>query len=365
MKKIIAFMLFAAILISCKPAQVNVSTVEIKTVTLEPTDVTTHYTFAAKLEGHDADVYPQASGILTEIKVEPGQRVTKGQVLFLIDPIPSEAAVRIAESDLKVAQAQMATAKINLESKKDLYAKEIVSEIQVRKAENEYETSKATVEQAEARLVNARQDLSFTMVKAPSNGVVGNIPYTKGELVGPQIVKPLTVISDNSTIIAKIAITESMMFSLIDEGITSMDELIKIAPDLRLKTSAGTYYSEPGRIYSISGIIDQTTGTTQIITHFPNKGGILRSGGSAKIELPVKYDNVLVIPQAATFEMQDKVFAYKVVDNKATSVEIKVTAMDDGKNYIVLEGLQAGDVIVASGAGNVQEGEEISYQVAL
>ena len=359
-------MLFALMVFSCKQANFQLPTVEYKTVKVEPMDITVHSTFAAKLEGvKDVNVFPQTSGSLVEIRVAGGQKVNKGDVMFVVDQVPAQAAVRVAESDLKVAKAQMATAKIVLESKQDLRSKDIVSDIVVRKAQNDYETAVANVEQAEARLTNARQSLSFPLVKAPCNGVVGSVPYKVGEIVGPDMPKPLTIVSDNSKISAKIAINERMWLSLVEEGYGNMSKLLKELPDVKLITSLGSYYPETGRITAIDGMIDATTGTISLKADFPNPEGALRSGGSAKVEIPIPYTDVLVIPQSATYELQDKIFAYKVVDNKAKAVEVKVTSLDDGQSYAVLEGLQAGDVIIAEGAGNVKEGEEVSYQMTL
>ncbi|MCF0175070.1 MAG: efflux RND transporter periplasmic adaptor subunit [Bacteroidales bacterium] len=334
---------------------------------LQKEDVTLHYGYGTILQGQqDVDILPQVSGTLMEIKVKSGEKVRKGQTLFIIDQVPAQAELRVAEADVKVAKASAATAKMNLESKKDLQSKGIISSVQVKKAQNEYETALASIEQAEAVRTNALQVLSFTTVKAPCDGIVGDLPYRVGALVSPNITTPLTTVSDNRNIYAYIYLTESefLRFFEADNG-ASIEEIIKSLPQVELKTSIGTIYSQKGRIESLSGVINRSTGTMMGRAIFPNPNGILRSGGAGEVVFPFEVKDAIVIPQSATYTLLDKTFAYKVVDNKTKSVAVSVVSTDDNQNFIVLDGLAEGDVIIADGAANVKEGEEVSYQLTL
>jgi membrane fusion protein (multidrug efflux system) len=142
------------------------------------------------------------------------------------------------------------------------------------------------------------------------------------------------------------------------------EEAIKNMPDVELVLSDGGLFPEKGRIQSISGVIDPTTGSVQVRATFPNKSNLLHSGSNGNIKIPVAYDNSIIIPQAATFELQDKVLVYKVVDGKAVSANIKVALENNGQEYIVTEGLQEGDIIIAEGAGLVREGTPVTIQNA-
>ncbi|MCF0160466.1 MAG: efflux RND transporter periplasmic adaptor subunit [Bacteroidaceae bacterium] len=353
----------SALLMACG-SDVKPVKVEYKTLKVEKQDVTLHMNFSASLQGQqDVDIVPQVSGTLMEIKVKPGEKVKKGQPLFVIDQVPAQAELRVANADVKVATAQAATAKMELESKKDLRSKNIISDVIVTKAENEYATALAAIEQAEARVTNAEQNLSFTIVKAPCDGVVGEIPYRVGALVGPSIMTPLTTVSNNTFIVANTTITERDWLNIFEEVDSISTKDMESMPKVQLKTSIGTIYSEEGYIESYSGVINRTTGTITVRAIFPNPNGVLRSGGSGEIIAPNEYKDVIVIPQGATTSMQDRTIAYKVVDNKAKAVAIKVISTDDNQHYIVTEGLKAGDVIIAEGAGNVTEGEEVSFQM--
>ncbi|MCF0195811.1 MAG: efflux RND transporter periplasmic adaptor subunit [Bacteroidaceae bacterium] len=355
-----------ALFMACTP-DIKLPDVEYKTMTVKKEDVTLHYSFSASLRGQqDVDIVPQASGTLTAIHVKPGQKVTKGQTMFIIDQVPSQAELRVANADLKVAKAQAATAKIELESKKDLYNKHVVSDIQVKKAENQYATALASIEQAEARVTNASQNLSFTVVKAPCDGIVGDLGYRVGALVGPNIMTPLTVVSNNDNVYAYVSLTERDLLTFFSEKKDmTVDEALKKLPKVQLRTSIGEIYDEEGTIESLSGVINRTTGTMTVRAIFPNPNGILRSGGAAAVVVPMECKGVLVIPQEATTSMQDRVMAYKVVDNKAKAVQVQVIPTDDNMNFIVTDGLKEGDVIIAEGAGNVKEGEEVSFEQKL
>ena len=366
MKKTILLLSLMAVLVACQQPEEKTVDVEYATMKVKKQDITQHYSCSASLQGEqDVDIIPQAAGTLMEIKVKPGDHVSRGQVLFVINQVPSQAELRVATADVKVARAAAATAKMNLESKRYLKSKNIVSDIQVKKAENEYATALASIEQAEARVTNAQQNLSFTRVTAPCDGIVGEIPYRVGALVGPEITTPLTIVSNNKRMFANIALTEAALLQFMEQSPNvSAEQALKALPPVQLRTSIGSMYPQEGRIESLSGVINRTTGTMSARAIFPNPNGMLRSGGVAEVILPVSMKGVIVIPQSATTTLQDKTFVYKVVDNKAVGVEVSVAATDDNQNYVVLKGLNEGDVIVKDGAGNVTEGEEIKFKMA-
>ena len=315
--------------------------------------------YSATIRGRqDIDIYPQVSGTIEKLCVTEGQTVRRGQLLFVIDQIPYRAALKTAVANVEAARAAMATAELTYNSNKELYAQKVVSEFSLKTAENTYLTAKAQLTQAEAQEVNARNNLSYTEVKSPSDGVVGALPYRVGALVGANLPYPLTTVSDNSDIYVYFSMTENQLLALTRQY-GSMDEALKNMPEVELILNDNSVYNKKGVIESISGVIDRQTGTVMARVVFPNESRLLHSGASGTIVVPSIYKDCIAIPQGATVQMQDKVVVYKVVDGKAVSTLITVAGINDGREYVVLSGLQSGDEIISEGAGLVREGTQV------
>ena len=315
--------------------------------------------YSASIEGRqDIDIFPQVSGYLVKLNVSEGETVRKGQVLFVIDQVPYQAALETAVANVKVAEASLATAELTYKSTQKLHAQKVVSDFNLQTSKNSYLTAKAQLAQAKAQEVNARNDLSYTEVKSPSDGVVGMLPYRVGTLVSPSMTEPLTTVSDNSSMYVYFSMTENQFLSLARQYGT-MEKALKEMSAIRLQLNDGTMYEESGRIESVSGVIDKETGTVGVRAVFPNSGRLLHSGASGEVLIPSTYTHCIVIPQGATVQLQDKLLVYKVVDGKAVSALIKVAPVNDGKEYIVQEGLKPGDEIISDGAGMVREGTQV------
>ena len=315
--------------------------------------------YSATIRGRqDIDIYPQVSGTIEKLCVTEGQTVRRGQLLFVIDQIPYRAALKTAVANVEAARAAMATAELTYNSNKELYAQKVVSEFSLKTAENTYLTAKAQLTQAEAQEVNARYNLSYTEVKSPSDGVVGALPYRVGALVGANLPYPLTTVSDNSDMYVYFSMTENQLLALTRQY-GSMDEALKNMPEVELILNDNSVYNKKGVIESISGVIDRQTGTVMARVVFPNESRLLHSGASGTVVVPSIYKDCIAIPQGATVQMQDKVVVYKVVDGKAVSTLITVAGINDGREYVVLSGLQSGDEIISEGAGLVREGTQV------
>ncbi len=354
-----AAMVCALAAIGCAQAPVTMPPAQYAMLEISTTDRVIPSSYSATIRGRqDIDIYPQVGGTIAKLCVTEGQTVAQGQTLFIIDQVPYKAALQTAEANVAAAKAGVATAQLVYDSKKELYAKNVVSKFDLSTAENNLLTAKAQLAQAEAQRVNAANSLSYTVVKAPANGVVGTLPYRVGALVSAAMPKPLTTVSDNSVMYVYFSMNEKQLLDLAREY-GSIDATIKQMPDVELKLSDGTIYSEKGRVESISGVIETSTGTVSLRAAFPNKGGLLHSGGSGNVVIPNTYKDCIVIPQVATFELQDRVFIFKNVDGLAKSFPISVEKINNGKEYVVTAGLTAGDVIVAEGAALLREGTPI------
>lgn len=345
--------------VACGQAPTAMGPGEYAVMTVATTDREIPSNYSATIRGRqDIAIYPQVSGTISELCVNEGQQVSKGQTLFIIDQVPYKAALKTAEANVESAKAGVATAQLTYDSKKELFAKNVVSQYDLSTANNTLLTAKAQLAQADAQRVNAANNLSYTVVKAPANGVVGTLPYRVGALVSASIPQPLTTVSDNSEMYVYFSMNENQLLNL-TRRYGSITETLKSMPAVQLQLSDGSIYDQAGRVESISGVIDPSTGSVSLRAAFPNPNGLLHSGGTGNVILPSIYKDCIAVPQAATFELQDKVYVYKVMDGKAVSSIIDVEKISNGREYIVRTGLVPGDVIVAEGVGLLREGTPI------
>lgn len=329
---------------------------EYKTLTVTRSDQTLESTYAASLEGQQmVEIRPQVTGTITKICFEEGDNVHKGQTLFILDQIPYTAALEVAQANKKSAEAQLSTAKLTAESNQMLFDREVISAYELQTSKNALAAAEAAYAQAEAQVTTARNNLSYTVVKSPVDGVAGMIPYRVGALVSSSITSPLVTVSDDSYVYAYFSLSENQILEYIRNA-GSQEAFLRDMPDVELIMSDGEKYEGKGRIDAVSGIVDQGTGSVRMRARYSNYGRLLRSGGTATVVVPTEMKDCIIIPQTATYEIQERVFVFKVEDGKAVSAPVKVFKLNNGSDYIVQSGLEEGDVIIAEGAGLVREG---------
>ena len=345
---------------SCKQKkQEEVAKASFKTMTVQKSDKDLSTSYSASIKGkQDIDIYPQVSGKIERLLVREGDKVTKGQLLFVIDQVPFRAALDNAVATEKAAEASLASATLTYNSNKELFDQKVVSSYTLQTSENAYHTAQAQLAQAKAQVTNARNNLSYTEVRSPSNGVVGVLPYRVGTLVSASMPKPLTTVSDNSQMYVYFSMTEKQLLSFVRQY-GSKDAAIMNMPEVSLQLGDLSMYDHKGKVESISGVINTETGAVTLRAEFANPDLLLNSGGSGNVIIPSTRKDCIVIPQSATVQQQDKRIVYKVQNGKAVSQLIQVENIDDGRNFIVTDGLKPGDVIVSEGAGMVKEGEKI------
>jgi membrane fusion protein (multidrug efflux system) len=331
-----------------------------KTMTVKKENRLLTNSYSAVVKGRQSvEIRPQVSGTITEICVKEGAKVHKGQVLFVIDQIPYKAALQTALANVKSAEAAVATARLTFDSKEELFKERVVSDFDRQTAQNSLLEAEASLAQAKANETNARNDLSYTVVRSPVDGVAGMSSYRVGALVNSSITTPLLTVSDDKEVYVYFSMTENQMLSLLRQY-GSVDKALAGMPKVSLQLSDGVKYAHEGVIDAISGTIDTGTGAVSLRAVFPNPEGMLRNGSTATLVLPYTKENALVVPQEATFEIQDKVYVYKVNESgKAESAQVTVFPLNNGQEYIVESGLQEGEVIVAEGAGLIQENTQI------
>ncbi len=321
-------------------------------MTLEPSNIELESQYPATIKGKtDIDVRPLISGTITAVHVDEGAHVSKGQLLFTIDQVPYQAAVTQAEAAVNVAKTAVQTAEISVESNRALRAKNIISEHAMQISENQLAQAKSQLAQAEAGLVNAKKNLSYTLVTAPSSGVVGSIPLRVGALASPSG-QALTTVSDIAEVYAYFSLTERQILDLTEGGAKSLNAAIAAMPPVELKLANGAIYPEKGKVATVSGVIDASTGASTVRALFNNANGVLRSGSTGTVIIPEMFTDVIVVPQTATGEIQGSKYVMLVdKDNLLLQQILQVAPLQDGKNYVVTEGLKAGDRIVTEGIG--------------
>ena len=363
MKKVLFIATIAAMIVSCggkRGGQPNFGDDEYPVVTVGTSSAASQTTYPATIKGvQDVEIRPKVAGFINRINVREGQSVGVGQVLFVIDNVTYQAAVRQAQAAVNTAKAQMNTAKLTYENNQKLHEQNIIGDYELMTAKNSYETAQAAVAQAEAGLTSARENLSFCYVKSPASGIIGNLPYKVGAMVSASSTPALTTVSNNSSMEVYFSMTEK---DILDMAKTSGSAQAAIAsmPTVRLQLADGTIYNHPGKVTKMSGVIDAATGSVQLIAVFSNPNRLLKSGGSGSIIVPHDNSTAIVIPQSCVSEVQDKKFVYTVTkDNKVKYTEIKVAPQNDGNNYVVTEGLSVGDRYVTNGITKLTDGQEI------
>ena len=350
-----------------------------------PTKVVTSYDeYPANIQGIvNNDVRAKIQGYITEVYVDEGQYVQAGQPLFKLetnvltqnaDALKSgvgaaQANVKAAQANVSAAQAAVQAAQVEVNKLTPLVQKNIISNVQLEtakanlaKAQASYNQAvaaksqaQAGVTQAQASYKGAQANVDYSVVRSPISGVVGAINFRQGTLVGPTDQTPITVVSNTSKVYAYFSMNEKEYLNFISksEGATLKDKLNKIPP-VDLVLANGDIYPEKGKIQTVTGQINPTTGTIDFRVSFNNEAKILANGNSGRIRVPKTFVDVLVVPEAATFEQQGMTYVYKVTKDTAYATPITVVERA-GNMAVVKEGVKKGDKVVAQGVGKLRD----------
>ena len=355
---------FAALLVSCgggkKQGKPDFGDNEYAVRTIQGQNADLQTTYPATIKGvQDVEIRPKVSGFITKLCVKEGQNVKAGQLLFVIDNVTFEAAVRQAKASVSAAKAALATAKLTYENNQKLFKNNVIGAFDLQSSQNNYESAKAQLAQAKAAYISAKQNLDFCYVTSPATGVIGDLPYRVGALVSASSQQPLTTVSNISSMQVYFSMTEKDLLDLTKTA-GGLHAAIKDYPAVKLQLADGTIYNQSGHVATVSGVIDPTTGTVSMRADFANPDHLLKSGASGSIVVPHVASSAIIIPQDAVAQVQDKHFVYVVgKDNKVKYTAVTINPNDDGKNYIITSGLSIGDRIVVNGISSLQDGMEI------
>lgn len=363
MKKIALWVLTAVMLTSCgsKSNKMGEASNDFAVETIQTTTADLKTSYPATIKGmQDIEIRPKVSGYLVKLLVDEGATVRKGQPLFLIDSEQYRATVKAAKAQIRVCRANIATQKLTVDNKSMLFKQNIISSYDLKMAENTLASYEAQLAAAEAQLQSAQDNLRWCTVTSPADGVVGSIPYRVGSLVSGQSAEALTTVSNISKMYVYFSMTEKQLLALTREA-GGVNAAIKKMPAVSLVLSDGTTYSQSGTISTVSGVIDPSTGSVQMRATFDNAQHILRSGGTGSILIPTHASDAIMVPQSATFDVQDKKFVYVVnADKSVATREITVLPQNNGQTYVVASGLRAGERIVIDGVNQLKNGQKIN-----
>ena len=360
MKKVLMFAAASMLLASCGGGggRPTFGDNEFPVVAVGTSSTTMQSTYRAVIKGvQDVEIHPKVQGFIVQINVKEGQTVSAGQVLFVLDNATFQAQVRQAQAQVNTATASLNTAKLTYENSQKLHASGVIGDYELQSSKNNYESAVAGLAAAQASLASAQESLSYCFVKSPAAGVVGSLPFKVGTLVSAS--NTLTTVSNISSMEVYFSMTEKDVLAM-GKNAGGLTGAIEAMPAVKLKLADGTEYGQEGRVTKMSGVIDASTGSVQIIAVFPNPEKVLKSGGSGAIIIPKSNTDAIIIPQSCVSEVQDKKFVYILdKDNKVKYTEIKVDPQNDGNNYIVTEGLKTGDKYVTNGITKLSDGMEI------
>jgi len=312
--------------------------------------VTGYNSFPTRIEGIvNSGVRAKVQGYIQEVLVDEGEKVRKGQALFKLE-------TQSLTQDANAAKASVNAAQVEVDRLAPLVEKDIISEVQL-------ETAKAQLEQAKSQYESITANIGYATVKSPVDGYVGSIRLRQGTLVGPNDTTPLTTVSDIEQVYAYFSMNESDYLNFIQstEGDTRQEKVNNF-PEVSLVLTNGETYEEKGKIQTVTGQVNQNTGTVSFRAIFDNPNQLISNGNSGTIKIPITYEDATVVPQNSTFEQQGKVLAYKVGEgNKVESTGVETKAAI-GNLYVVKSGLKEGDQIVAKGAGKLRPGAQIQPQ---
>ncbi|AZA85268.1 efflux transporter periplasmic adaptor subunit [Chryseobacterium lactis] len=336
---------------------------ELPVETVKQGDASVSREYAAAVEGvSNVEIRPQVTGYLSKIFVDEGDYVRAGQSLFKIEDQVFREQLKIAQAALITAQANLSTSKIDLDRKKELFKNKMVSDIQVKEAEAAYNAARGAVSSSTSSIQSAKINLNFSTIKAPVSGFIGRFNYRLGSLMTPGNQLPITLLSDIHQVYTYFSMSENDFNNFQKQQVgSSVQEVINNTPAVSLLLSGGEKYTEAGKIDAVEGQFNKTTGSITLRAKFNNPNNFLRSGNTGKIVMNQFYSNVILLPIASTRTIQDKVFVFTIKNGKAVMLPVEVNGKA-GDQFIVSNGLKAGDQYITTGFDRLQPGTPVVAQ---
>ena len=320
-------------------------------------DTTLPIDYVAEINAvQNVEIRARVKGYLDHIYIDEGKYVKQGQLLFTISNSELNENIARASAALKSTVTELKAAELQLKNVKQLVDKNVVSNTELEMAKNKVELAKAKVEEAQANETFTKIQLTYTQVKAPFSGIVNRIPNKTGSLIEDGTL--LTSVSKNDEVFAYFDVSEKEYLNYAN-GLKTDGEQSK---NVTLILANGEEHPFKGRIETTEGEIEQSTGNIAFRARFSNPDKILKHGASGKVRLLRKYKNALIIPQKATFEIQDKMYVYVIDKSNKVSIKPITTNSRMPHFYIIESGLSSDDKIIYEGIQNIKDGMTVEPQ---
>jgi RND family efflux transporter MFP subunit len=353
MKHLLSSILVVSLLMSCKDKDKQEKPVAESFPVTSPIKIDTslHTDYVAEINAiQNVEIRARVKGYLDKIYIDEGKYVKQGQVLFSIyNPELKEQAIK-AGAVLRSAITEQKAAEIDLNNIKRLVEKNVVSMTEMDAAKNKVDMMKAKVEEAQSNESFAKIQLTYTQIKAPFNGIVNRLPNKIGSLIEEGTL--LTNLSNNGEVFAYFDVSEKEYLNYV----SNFKDKSQQSNSVSLILANGQQHPYKGKVETTEGEIDPNTGNIAFRARFSNPDKILKHGASGRVRLLKRYENALIIPQKATFEVQDRMYVY-VLDNNN---KVKTKAITSNHRmqhfYIVDKGLDEDDKIIYEGVQNLRDG---------
>lgn len=320
----------------------------LKVMELKKQNITVFNTYATTLQGkQNVEIWPKVSGFVQHIYVEEGQKVKKGQLLFKLE-------TQTLTQDAEAAKAAVNVSQVEVDKLVPLVEKGIISNIQL-------ETAKAQLQQAKSNYHSISANIGYSNILSPVDGYIGGIPYKEGALVSATMAEPLTMVSDISQVRAYFSMNEKELLEMKKQMVSENGAVTSdVAPEVELVMINGETYPQKGKIAMVNNLINGTTGSVTLRADFENPNTLLTSGSTGKIKIPSTFENVWVIPQFATVDLQGTKMVYVLKDGDSVSTKpLNIVAQTD-TDFIVADGFEEGTTIVSEGVSKLKDGQTIS-----
>lgn len=296
----------------------------------------------------NVEIRARVQGYLDHIYVDEGQEVKQGQALFRINDEEYQAALAQAKASLNNMQAEATAMQLEVDRVKLLVEKNVVSETELRLARAKYQSAQAKVEEARSAVSHAGIRLSHTFIRAPFDGVIDRIPFKIGSLIDEGTL--LTTVSDTHSMHVYFKVSESEYLQYVQSRRADRED------EVQLILADGSIHAYKGKVETMEGEFETTTGTIAFRARFANPDKMLKHGSSGKVRLATEINDALILPQKATFEIQDRTYVFLVDSKNQVKMHPFTPQTRFSHFYIVESGLKAGDRIIYEGIQNVRDG---------
>lgn len=325
---------------------------QLPVVTLNTRDTVVSTAYVADIQAiKNIEIRTRVRGFLEKIYVDEGQPVKKGQLLFKLNDEEFKIMLSKARAALSNATADTKATALEVDRVKLLVNKNVISPSELEVAQAKLNADKATIEEARSAVESAQTHIAYTSIRAPFDGIINRIPLKAGSLIDEGML--LTQLSDISSMYAYFSFPENeyLKYERTKKAVADKD-----SDKVKLVLADGSNYPYAGNIETVEGQIEQSTGSIDFRARFPNPKKLLRHGATGKIFLANRADDVVLVPQQAVFDIQDKSYVYVVDSQNKLHMKAFTPLLRLSHSYIVKEGLKSGDKILYEGIQNVHDG---------